>query len=36
MIHMSSSINSFEGDFAELLPLVYKYVFKDEKSKEEF
>ena len=32
--HMSSSINSFEGDFAELLPLVYKYVFKDEKSKE--
>ncbi|WP_066152753.1 NACHT domain-containing protein [Aliarcobacter cryaerophilus] len=31
--HMSSSINSFEGDFAELLPLVYKYVFEDENAK---
>lgn len=30
---MSSSINSFEGDFAELLPLVYKYVFEDENAK---
>ncbi len=25
--HMTSSINSFEGDFAELLPVVYKYVY---------
>lgn len=31
--HMSSSINSFEGDFAELLPLIYKYVFEDENAK---
>ena len=31
--HMSSSINSFEGDFAELLPLVYKHVFEDEKAR---
>ncbi|MDD5406720.1 MAG: ATP-binding protein [Sulfurovaceae bacterium] len=31
--HMSSSINSFEGDFAELLPLIYKHVFKDENSR---
>lgn len=31
--HMSSSINSFEGDFAELLPLVYKHVFEDENAK---
>lgn len=31
--HMSSSINSFEGDFAELLPLVYKYVFENENAK---
>ncbi|MDD3597835.1 hypothetical protein [Sulfuricurvum sp.] len=30
--YMSSSINSFEGDFAELLPLVYKNVVKDENS----
>lgn len=28
--HMTSSINSFEGDFAELLPLVYKYVYENE------
>ncbi len=32
--HMSSAINSFEGDFAELLPLIYKYVFEDENAKE--
>lgn len=31
--HMSSSINSFEGDFAELLPLVYKDVFDNENAK---
>ena len=31
--HMFSSINSFEGDFAELLPLVYKHVFEDENAK---
>jgi len=31
--HMSSSINSFEGDFAELLPLIYKHVFEDENAK---
>ncbi|QOG13164.1 NACHT domain-containing protein [Arcobacter sp. FWKO B] len=31
--HMSSSINSFEGDFAELLPLIYKYVFENENAK---
>jgi hypothetical protein len=31
--HMSSSINSFEGDFAELLPLVYKEVYQDKNSK---
>lgn len=31
--YMSSSINSFEGDFAELLPLVYKHVFEDENAK---
>ncbi|WP_373030938.1 NACHT domain-containing NTPase [Sulfurovum sp.] len=31
--HMSSSINSFEGDFAELLPLVYKHAFEDENAK---
>ncbi|MDD2828955.1 MAG: ATP-binding protein [Sulfuricurvum sp.] len=30
--YMSSSINSFEGDFAELLPLVYKNVVNDENS----
>ncbi len=28
--HMSSAINSFEGDFAELLPIIYKYVYKNE------
>lgn len=31
--HMSSAINSFEGDFAELLPLVYKNVFHNESGK---
>lgn len=31
--HMSSSINSFEGDFAELLPLIYKHVFEDKNAK---
>lgn len=31
--HMSSSINSFEGDFAELLPQIYKHIFNDESSK---
>lgn len=31
--HMSSSINSFEGDFAELLPLIYKHVFEDVNAK---
>ena len=31
--HMFSSINSFEGDFAELLPVVYKHIFKDENSR---
>jgi len=31
--HMNSSINSFEGDFAELLPLVYKHVFEDKNAK---
>lgn len=31
--HMSSAINSFEGEFAELLPLVYKNVFHDESGK---
>lgn len=32
--HMSSSINSYEGDFAELLPLIYKYIYEEEKSRE--
>jgi len=32
--HMSSSINSFEGDFAELLPLIYKQVYQDKNSKD--
>lgn len=27
--HMSSAINSFEGDFAELLPLIYKHLHED-------
>ena len=27
--HISSAINSFEGDFAELLPLVYKHIHED-------
>jgi hypothetical protein len=27
--HISSAINSFEGDFAELLPLVYKHLHKN-------
>lgn len=31
--HMSSSINSFEGEFAELLPLVYKHVFEDKNAR---
>lgn len=31
--HMSSSINSFEGDFAELLPVIYKYIFEDNNAK---
>jgi hypothetical protein len=31
--HMSSAINSFEGDFAELLPLVYKHIGKDDDNK---
>jgi len=31
--HMSSSINSFEGNFAELLPLIYKHVFENENAK---
>ncbi len=31
--HMSSAINSFEGEFAELLPLVYTNVFHDESGK---
>lgn len=31
--HMSSAINSFEGEFAELLPLVYTNVFHDESCK---
>lgn len=31
--HMSSAINSFEGDFAELLPIIYKHVFEDENAK---
>lgn len=31
--HMSSSINSFEGDFAELLPKIYKQVYQNEKNK---
>jgi len=32
--HLLSSINSFEGDFAELLPLIYKLVFEDYNAKE--
>lgn len=32
--HMSRAINSFEGDFAELLPLVFKSVFNDEVARE--
>lgn len=31
--HISRAINSFEGDFAELLPLVYKSVFHNEEAK---
>ena len=31
--HISSSINSFEGDFAELLPLIYTHVFEDTTAK---
>lgn len=31
--HISSAINSFEGEFAELLPLVCKSVFNDENGK---
>jgi len=31
--HISRSINSFEGDFAELLPLIYKYTYKEENHK---
>lgn len=27
--HISSAINSFAGDFAELLPLVYKHIYED-------
>ena len=32
--HMSSAINSFEGDFAELLPLVFKSVFDNETARQ--
>ena len=32
--HISCAINSFEGDFAELLPLVCKRVFDDEEARE--
>lgn len=31
--HISRAINSFEGDFAELLPLVYKSVMHNEEAK---
>lgn len=31
--HISSAINSFEGEFAQLLPLVYKSVFHNEEAK---
>ena len=31
--HISTAINSFEGDFAKLLPLVYKSVFTDTENK---
>jgi vacuolar-type H+-ATPase subunit E/Vma4 len=31
--YIHSSINSFEGDFAEILPLIYKCIYKDEKSR---
>lgn len=31
--HMSNTINSFEGDYAELLPLIYKHVFQNENAK---
>lgn len=31
--YMSRAINSFEGDFAELLPLIYKHIFKNENAK---
>lgn len=30
--HISSEINSFEGNFAELLPLIYKHLYKDVKN----
>jgi|GEM_PF-2823556 len=32
--HMSSSINSFEGDYAEILPLVYTHFYEDKDNKE--